>query len=483
MANKWYDNAVMVNRDPNWYGLIDASTKESCVSSLRNHFMQFKGSKVTDVMLGLFESSAITPNSSITWRGEKYLQKVENGIAVDYTSTVGIGAVYKCYEEYHVDALEIFLDSMKASGIRPWFTFRMNDIHFQNHPTSFLHSELLYEEIAAGHTLGKRYPGRENAFDFRYPRYKNALLGYMKELLGKYDVFGIELDFMREPVCFNFLDEPFGIREIMLDYIRNVKKAADEAGKRLGHDVKISIRICRDPDDAYDIGFDIGAMVDEGLIDVVVVTPHFNPTDSCMPIKAWRRLLGDDVAIIAGIETNNVKGTFNTALHSKAYAAGFYAQGADGIYFNNHEYDRPRNREAWQVNRDTCYDGRREFVVTTQDFSLFSTRKYEVLPRVFAGGVTFPLEIGKVKATDKVTLLIDFEGEELPTARIFNVADVEGRVVEPFKDVTWDKKEITLTEHTPVEYDMSGFETESRINLAFKGRGKISYVRLTIDAE
>jgi len=87
-----------------------------------------------------------------------------------------------------------------------------------------------------------------------------------------------------------------------------------------------------------------------------------------------------------------------------------------------------------------------------------------------------------VKASDKVTLLIDFEGERLPTAKISVTGDVEGKTVEPLA-VESDGKTVILTEHTPVEYDMSGFATDGRINLAIKGRGTVHYVRLTIDAE
>ena len=469
---KWYDNAVMVNRDPNWVGFTTKEDGESV-------FSFFGGAAITDIMLGVLEQTTMVPSEHLTWRGAKFLQKLENGKEVNYPQMEGL---YRAYTECGVDGVQIFIDQMHKLGIRPWLSFRMNDAHFGDDETSFLRSDMFYEEQDAGHLTGKRYGYYGHLFDFRYPRYRNAVLGYIKELLNKYDIFGIELDFMREIICFDYLAHPEGIQEIILNYMREIKEYVTGIEKRVGHDIKISIRTCREPDDAYTFGFDIKTMVDEGLVDVVVVTPRWSPTDSALPIGKWRKLLGDDVAIIAGIETNNVKNTFNTAENSKAYAAAFYAEGADGIYYNNHEYNRPRNREAWKVNRESCLEGRRDFVVTSQDCAAYTAQRYAPLPMTFKGHGVIPLNIGKVKATDKVTLLIDYEGENIPEADILRVHNGNGTVVEPLV-VESRNGDVNVTEHTPVQYDMSGFETEGHIAIDFRGRGTIHYIRLTIDAK
>ena len=468
---KWYDNAVMVNRDPNWIGF---STKEDGESAF-----SYFGEAITDVMLGVLEQTTMVPSKHLMWRGEKFLQKIENGHEVNYPQ---MGGLYKAYTECGVDGVQIFIDEMHKLGIRPWLTFRMNDAHFTDAETSFLRSDMFYEEKAAGHMTGKRYSTYSNLFDFRYERYKNAVLGYIKEMLNKYDVFGIELDFMREIVCFDYLAHPEGIQEIMLNYIREIKEYVAGIEKRVGHDIKISIRTCREPEDAYDFGFDIKTMADEGLVDVVVVTPRWSPTDSALPIDKWRKLLGDDIAIIAGIETNNVKNTFNTPANTRAYAAAFYAGGADGIYFNNHEYNTERNREAWKTNKESCLIGRRDFVVTSQDCAAYNANRYNPLPMTFRGHGVIQLNIGKVKATDKVTLLIDYEGESIPEADILRVHSENGTAVEPLL-VSSRNGDVNVTEHTPVEYDMSGFETEGNIAIDFRGRGTIHYIRLTIEAK
>ena len=45
---KWYTDALMINRDPNWYYAIDASSKESCIGSLNSYF-SFSDGAITDM--------------------------------------------------------------------------------------------------------------------------------------------------------------------------------------------------------------------------------------------------------------------------------------------------------------------------------------------------------------------------------------------------------------------------------------------------
>ena len=475
---KWYDNAVMVNRDPNWTYRANITSAENCRTVFESVFSRFGEGAITDVMLGVLEQTTMVPSKHLMWRGEKFLQKIENGHEVSYPDHEKL---YKPYAEFGVDGVQIFIDEMHKLGIRPWISLRVNDVHFGHDETSFLHSDMFYEEVAAGHHIGDHYGYYGRAFNFKHDRYRNALLGFIKELLDKYDMFGIEMDFMREIYCFDYLGDPDGIQDVIMDFMRTVKAYALEAEKRVGHDIKVSIRTCRDPEDAYIFGFDIKRMADEGLIDIVVPTPRWDPTDSGMPIRKWKALLGDSVGIIAGMETNNFKSSINTAENEKAYAASFYAQGADGIYFNNHEAYNDRNRTSWRVNRDTCLKGRRDFVVTSQDCAAYKSEAYKPLPFRIGYSNMLPLEIGKVKPTDKVVLTIDFEGDELPEICINGFRANSRRVVEPLVLRTAGQERwMCATENIPLEYDFTGFSTDSKAVLGFIGSGKINYIRVTI---
>ncbi len=481
---KWYTDALMINRDPNWYGAMDITSKETCIKSITDYFMQYEGA-ITDVLLGVHEQTTMVPSESFMWRGEKYLQKMENGQPVDYSENA-VKKLYYCFKEYGVDAVQIFIDCMHKLGIRPWLTLRMNDCHFGGHPTSFLHSDLFYEELNAGHIIGTEKYGGWYGYcrDFTYPKYRTALLGYIKELVNKYDMFGLELDFMRSVKCFDYLANP-ECYKIMTEYIREIKALVTAAEKRVGHKIYISIRTCSNIADAKEFGFDIKTYVEEGLVDVVVPTAYYSPTDSGMPIAEWREALGDDVALIAGIESNSIKSYTQTLEHSKAHAAAFYADGADGIYYNNHEYYTERNRESWTLTRENCTEGHREFVVTFNSTPARPEKQYKPLPIMLDGEAELPLRVGKIKAEDAVKLIIDFDGEEYPAVSVGDKKDIKAEAIEPYIAFKGSNKgeRLPVTEFQALAYDISGVSTDNPITLKFSGKGKILYVNLVIDAK
>jgi len=480
---KAFKDALMLNRDPNWYHAIDDSSEEACRASMEDYFSHYEGA-ITDICLGVLEQTTIIPSDSFMWRGEKYLQKLENGHEVDYTDNKGIRSLYNCYKKYNVDPVQIFIDQMHKSGIRPWIALRMNDAHFGADETSFLHSDMFYEENAAGHNIGSQYGYFGHCFDFTYPRYKNAILGFIGEIVNKYDMFGLELDFMRECHCFDYKNNP-DCHKIMTEYIREIKKLVEAAEKRVGHEIKISIRTCRSIEDAKAFGFDIKTLCEEGLIDVVIPTPRWSPSESYLPIKEWREALGEDIAIIGGIETNNYMGSTNTPENSKAYCAAFCGMGADGIYFNNHEYyTSPRNVEAWTITPTNALIGRREFVVLHSDIVAYPENRYKPLPLTVEGSAELPLSVAKVNKADTVKLVIDVEGEA-PKVSIGVKTDIEGTVIEPLSFKRGENV-IVMTPHTPLEYDFTGISTvgpEGNITVKFDGNCTVHYVKLVIDAK
>ena len=49
MNNKWFDDALLVARDPSWQKFEDVSTKENAINSIRKYFEEYVvGYKVTD---------------------------------------------------------------------------------------------------------------------------------------------------------------------------------------------------------------------------------------------------------------------------------------------------------------------------------------------------------------------------------------------------------------------------------------------------
>ena len=81
-------------------------------------------------------------------------------------------------------------------------------------------------------------------------------------------------------------------------------------------------------------------------------------------------------------------------------------------------------------------------------------------------------------------VVVDFDGEveEIPTLTIGKKQNVAGKECERVIGII-GKTPMILTDFIPLEYDMTGIETDGHVNLIFKGNGLIRYVNVIIDGE
>ena len=479
---KWYKDALLVNRDADWtFRIIKGETAGEMRESVDKYFSIFGGHKITDVLLNVYEQSSFIPTDKITWIGSRH-GKCE-GFEKDAYYPV-VEKLYKACIEFGIDYVDMFIRKMEEIGIRPWLTLRMNDSHYLTEGVSLLQSEEYHKELAAGHVIGEEYGYFGKNPDFSYPGIREALLAYIEEILGKYDFFGLELDFMREIDCFDYRHNPDG-HKIMTEFVRQVKSKITAAEKRVGHRIMIMIRTHRSPKDALEFGFDIKTMCRERLIDAVNPTPRWECTDSAIPIAEWREICGDDIAVFPGLETLHLDKTRVQPEHAKAYAAAFYAQGADGLYLNNYFDGGERDLGVWNIDRCSCTSGRREFTVTYQDIASGSYPSYRPLPLSFDGEGKIELEIGRVCKDNKVTVVVDFAGDTPPMLSAAGITDAVPVQIEPvvIPKNAYFGGEAVMTPNTPLSYDLSGIETESPITLSFGGVGTIHYITIIIESK
>ena len=90
MSDKWYDDALMVNRDPDWIFALNGVKEEDARKTAVDYFTAFTGYGITDLALCVYEQSSVVPCRSLKWRGDKYSMKEENGVPVDYSNLEGV---------------------------------------------------------------------------------------------------------------------------------------------------------------------------------------------------------------------------------------------------------------------------------------------------------------------------------------------------------------------------------------------------------
>lgn len=335
---------VFVNYDDTHFLCSRSSQEKFEESDVRQMVRQYRGSDVTDMLFCIGGRIAdITNSVKMCWL-DKYDQTRENGRCVCYKTNRVVGTAKRVQRDFGLDMYALWIEEARAAAIRPWLSFRMNDCHHTFQPTSYLHSDFYHahpEYRRIRHRKAKGYFDR--CLDYSIAAVRERELKFIAEMLGRYDVDGIEIDWMREPYCFVPGREDTAV---ITEFMRRVRALADSAAERRGHAVGVAARVPADPRIALEMGFDAAEWAAEGLVDVLSPSPRWRTTDVNLPVALWKRLLrGTKTKLLPGVELLTAC-SWNQPLlrQTKAQLYGnlhaIYDGGADGLYFFNY-FDDP----------------------------------------------------------------------------------------------------------------------------------------------
>lgn len=204
--------------------------------------------------------------------------------------------------EMGIDFHERAFARCRKHGIGCWASIRMNDLHDCD-----LQDSPLLSTFYKTHPELRRVPYRneswfDRALDWAHSEVRHHYMQLVREHLERWDLDGLELDWMRFGYHFQIGRELEG-GAILTEWIRDVRKACNRAARRLGHPVKLGVRVPSRPDTARNLGLDGVAWAREGLIDLLIPTPFWQTCEFDMPITTWKRLLvGTGCALGGGLE-------------------------------------------------------------------------------------------------------------------------------------------------------------------------------------
>lgn len=341
ILNQDSDNFLITRKD--CLDLIDAQY-------IKDFIYQYKDTLVTDFMMCVNVHISSFPSKVKTFYGDKYLRKEEQGQPVDYSETCCKTAYHIWYEK-KLDLFQLWIDACRESGITPWLSFRMNDAHCHFETPHYLISDFFYEHLdeyarvrhEMPYGIGRGYYDR--CRDFEIEEVRAEMLAYISEALERYDVDGIELDFMREPWCFQPGHEQNNA-DLLTAFIKKVKAIVEAAEIRYGHKIKIGTRCLPNPVYSLELGFDVLEWAKQGLVDLVVPAPRWATSNNDMPIGLWKKMMEPyNVQVAGGMEllARSYPGSrlvYNTAESSIGSAVNILSQGADKLYLFNY-FDSP----------------------------------------------------------------------------------------------------------------------------------------------
>lgn len=333
-------NGCYVNIDSDMLGYIWHGVKgdmSDLTDKLDLYIEGHKGHGITDLLFNIFCQNSIVPSKFVECRKDKFYEKEQHGTPVDYTKETAVVSLVDTFAN-HPDPVKYLMDKSKAEGFNTWLSYRMNDCHWSGAETSPGRSENLYYYAKEnGKFVGENVIPKYFAecLDYSDAHIREVMLNYIRETVERYDPYGIELDFLREPFCFDYEKTP-DASQIMNGFIREVKAIAIEFGKKFGHEIKILARLVRDIENNKIFGLDAATWIKEGLVDVIVPTSRWNDTDSDMPIGEWVRLAeGTKTEISAGLEFylwGQIKVNGDTA---RGLCAQYLDEGSGKIYLYN----------------------------------------------------------------------------------------------------------------------------------------------------
>ena len=327
------------------------ATKEMALAALRQGVDQYEGTGVTHIFW------------NVNYQRVGYRSDVWPSYWDDPDPEKNVTGWPRSYYELHKlgidDAFAIVIPRCRERGLSPWISLRMNDHHYTSDPTRV--SRLFFEHPEL------RTNGGKGLFNYARQEVREHYLKLVAEVLQRYDVDGLELDWIRTPSNFN-PDEIEGGREILTDFVRAVRRQTQAAAKRLGHPVQVAVRVTVTPEFAFGMGFDAVGWAREKLVDMIIPSDWWDGYADA-PVEDWRAQIGSDARncrIVPGTACTYActkKGFM--MMHNlpamRGFAASVLDRGADGIYLFNHFQSvsmniRSRTPEGKMTNDCTLAD-------------------------------------------------------------------------------------------------------------------------------
>ena len=229
------------------------------------------------------------------------------------------------------DRMQVVVDQCHRRRIKCIANLRMNDRHrvtayvkelYRRHPEWRLKSP-------AG-----AFSERKGALDFKYKGVRDQLLAFTAELLERYDVDGIELDYMR--MCHMF--EPTEAKQhahLLTEMMRLMRARLSVAARRRNREsLVLGVRIPSSLEECDALGYEVKTWIRDGLVDYV--TPaDFWSTDFVARTEDFAALTSQTSCKVypSLSPTSSFPGEsgYLTAAQYRAAANNFYAFGADGL--------------------------------------------------------------------------------------------------------------------------------------------------------
>ncbi len=233
-----------------------------------------------------------------------------------------------------LDTYQLLIDRSRQKGISPWISIRMSDHHYFDDSTKINGFWMKHPELRTS---------ERGAYNYAKKEVRDYFKAFILEVLEKYDVDGIELDWMRSPSIFKREDILQGT-ELINQFMKDIRLMTEQKSKERGHPIKIAARVPSFPNIGKSYGLDGIAWVKNATVDILIPT-NWASTNFDIPLELWRSEIGSghDYILAPGADAignksfniNRYKSMFSNVETLRGFSASAYSRGADAIYYFN----------------------------------------------------------------------------------------------------------------------------------------------------
>ena len=331
-----------------------------------------------------------------------------------------------------LDVFRIWIDGCREKGIKAWISMRMNDVHgvtgaewfrtcdfWRRHPEFRRHPELK-ANAGGGNWL-------DFTLDYAHREVCEYHLAVFRELVGRYDADGYELDWMRWPCCL----KPGREKEdahFLTEFMREARLVADAAAAKRGHRIELAVRVPQKLVCAEGFGLDPVGWAREKLVDLIVPTCFIQAYDYELDFRGWRRAIdavNAAVEIVPGganmFSASDYGGTvpFESAAW-RGWCDNMFMQGAKGVYLFNADYLEPEaRREVYRKGVDprSAANSPRRFLSSFDDITSVEGTLGQRCPFPLKEGCTIVITGGSSENLGGVAVMLAISGRtDVPPA-------------------------------------------------------------------
>ena len=320
----------------------------------------------------------------VTWSGGLGHCTHMSDVAETFDATSGVFAtnMTRQYHEAGLDPLQIMVDFGREHDIEIVWSMRMNDIHDADPRWTEMFPQFKKDHPQYLFGAPDEPPafGRWSGLDYGEPEVRERAFRLLEDVCQRYDVDGIELDWMRHPPHFRCNttgdDCTQAERDLMTDLMRRVRDMTEKAGLDRGRPLLVAVRVPGSVPCCDAVGLDVRRWLVDDLVDILVPAEW-----ELAPWEAWVELgRPHGVPVYPSLTWSGSKkrqGPPDTpdglaSRHFRARAMNVWHAGADGVCsFNLFDPGSPLWREVGdpevlsRLDQDYYPEGHFRFLLNT----------------------------------------------------------------------------------------------------------------------